>query len=112
MYKILDYLENMLTAHNMQSVTSNAVATTLQGYATISALLYKANVKNQQGDVIDGSNVQLVPRGSGLATLNIKDATNTGLSIDFDFSNNIMRVYSITNGTTSGRCDVAMTRAY
>ena len=96
----------------MQSVSSNAVATTLQGYATTSALLSKANVKNQQGQAIDGSNVILKPRGSGLATLDIIDATNTGLSIDFDFTNNIMRVYSVVNGTTAGRSDVVMTRAY
>ena len=31
MYKILDYLENMLTAHNMQSVTSNAVYNAIGG---------------------------------------------------------------------------------
>ncbi len=34
MYKILDYLENMLTTHNIQSVSSNAVAQALSYSAT------------------------------------------------------------------------------
>ena len=86
-------------ANNMNSVTSGAVAAAQEYFPTS---------KNEAGIKIKATNVQLDPRSAGLITFNIKDESDTGLSIDFDYNLSQVRVYSINNGVTIGQKNIAM----
>ena len=83
----------------MNSVTSGAVAAAQEYFPTS---------HNESGTKIKATNVEINPRSAGLVTLNIKNESNTGLSIDFDYNAGQVRVYSINNGSVVGQKNIAL----
>ena len=86
-----------VTSGNMQSVTSNAVANIMQSaIALVDAGYHK----------IDASQGNFIWRSATLCSINIYDNTRTGISVDFDFGANQIRVYTVVNGVTMGQKNV------
>ena len=80
-----------VTSGNMHSVTSNAVASALSNKCTTQ------NINNNKAVIRNRVNEEV-----GLATLDIRDDSDTGLSIDFYYGQSIIRVYKIVNGVVQG----------
>ena len=72
---------------NMHAVTSNAVASVLSSKCTTQ------NINNSQTKGVLVNRVD-----EGIVTINAYDSTGSGLSIDFNFTSNIIAIHKIVNG--------------
>ncbi len=66
----------------------------------ISSAVFTVDTARQK---INNAQSKLIYRGNKLGTIDIYDETGSGLSIDFDFDNGQIRVYSVVSGVTMGQ---------
>ena len=83
-----------VTNGDMHPVTSNAVYDSLKT---------KLNVSNGEGTSVVMNRVN-----DGIVSLTIYDSTNSGLSIDFNYTVGYIVLYKVQNGTVVGSKSVAL----
>ena len=94
------------------SVTENSTAPiTSGGVAEMRALLFKDRT-NKATDFVTSNATGVFNRyNDGILTLSIENTDHNGMSIDFDFTNSLIRVYKVTNGAQTGIKTVSLNNA-